>query len=130
MGPSGALRRLWLWGPVVAYVVLIFYLSSLSQIPWAGGFPDFLEHGAEYLGLALLVARALNDGFRRPLLPRRLLAAFLMCLVCAVADEIWQRFTPNRFSDYMDVLSDSGGAGLGLAALRLAQLILGREDAE
>ncbi len=129
MGPSGALRRLWLWGPVVAYVVLIFYLSSLSQIPWTSGYPDFLEHGAEYLGLALLVARALNDGLGRRVPPSRLMVAFLLCLACAVADEIWQRFTPNRFSDYMDVLSDSGGAALGLIVLRLGQLMVGREGA-
>jgi VanZ family protein len=119
MSPSGALHRLWLWGPVAAYVFIIFYLSSLSQIPWAGGFPDYVEHGAEYFGLALLVVRAVNDGLRRPVPPRRLLISFLLCVACAVADEIWQRFTPDRYSDYVDVLSDAAGAALGLAALLL-----------
>ncbi|MBI4169950.1 MAG: VanZ family protein [Acidobacteria bacterium] len=124
MRSPGAGHALWIWAPLVIYVVVIFYLSSLSQVPWSGLSPDYVSHAAEYFGLGLLVARALNDGLSRPVPPRRLLLAFILCVACGVADEIWQWFTPNRFADYVDVLSDACGAALGLAALHLGRGLL------
>lgn len=123
-------HALWVWGPLVVYVVGIFYLSSLSQVPLGGLTPDYLGHAAEYFGLGILVARALNDGLGQPVPPRRLVLAFALCVACGLADEMWQWFTPDRYSDYVDVLSDSCGAALGLAALHLGRgLLAGRESA-
>jgi len=123
------LRRFWLWGPVLAYVLLIFYLSSLSQIAWASDYPDYLEHSTEYLGLAVLTARALNGGLKRAVPGRTLLLAFLLCVGYAVSDEIHQKFVPNRFADVTDVMSDAVGAGAGLAALHLGRRLLDRGSA-
>jgi VanZ family protein len=124
--PAGLLRGLWIWGPVAAYVFIIFYLSSQSQIPWASPYPDYVGHTLEYAGLAVLVARALNDGLLRPVPPRRLGLSLLLCSSCGAADELYQRLTPDRFSDVLDLLSDAGGAALALAALWLLQRALGR----
>ena len=123
------LRAVWIWGPLLAYVVLIFYLSSLSQISWAAAYPDYVEHSTEYLGLAVLMARALNNGLSRPVPGRTLLLAFLLCLGYAISDEIHQKFVPNRFADVTDVMSDAAGAGAGLAALHLGRRLLDRGSA-
>jgi len=126
MPRSGVLRFLWIWGPLAAYVFLIFYLSSLSSIPWATWSPDYVSHFMEYCGLAILVARALNDGLDTPVPARRLALAFLLTITCAGLDETWQWFTPDRFADYRDVLSDAAGSAVGLATLHLARGLLAR----
>lgn len=129
MSSRGLLQALWIWGPLFGYVVLIYYLSSLSQIPWASRYPDYLEHAMEYLGLAVLTARALNGGLRRPVPPRTLALAFLLCVGYAISDEIHQMFVPDRFADVTDVLSDAAGAAAGLGALHLGRRLLGRAGA-
>jgi VanZ family protein len=121
MSRPGLLHLLWVWGPLLGYGGLIFYLSSQSQVTWAHIAPDYVDHALEYFGLALLFARALNDGLGTPVPNRRLLLAFLLCVGYGVADEIHQWFVPDRFADFMDVLSDATGAGLALGSLRLAQ---------
>ena len=124
-----ALRAIWIWGPLVAYCALIFYLSSLSQVPWASSYPDYLEHALEYLGLSIVTARALNGGLRSPLPTRTLAVALVVCLGYAILDEVHQYFVPNRFADVMDVLSDAAGAGLGLLGLQIGRWFLVRGDA-
>ena len=129
MSVRGALRALFLWGPLAAYLGIIFYLSSLSQVPWASAYPDYLEHGVEYLGLGVLTARALNRGLNRAIPPRTLVLAFVLCVGYAISDEIHQMFVPNRFADVTDVVSDAVGAGTGLLALRAGRRLLDRWSA-
>jgi len=114
------LRKAWIWGPLLAYLALIYHLSGLSRVPWAAAYPDYLEHACEYFGLSVLMARAFNDGLLRPVALRILVLSFLLCVAYAVSDEIHQMFVPDRFADYRDVLSDAFGAGLGLLVVRLA----------
>lgn len=121
MNRSSGMRRLSLWGPVAAYVALIFYLSGLSDLRLAALYPDHLLHAAEFFGLAILVARALNRGLLRPMTSRSLFLAFVLCALYAVSDEIHQMYVPNRFSELSDVLSDLAGAALGLVGLLLMQ---------
>ena len=115
------LHRMWIWGPVLAYLGLIFYLSGMSSVPWNITYPDYLMHAVEYFGLATLLARALNDGLRKPVQARVLLLSFTLCAVYAITDEVHQMFVPNRLADYRDVISDVVGAGAGLILLRSAQ---------
>jgi VanZ family protein len=119
-------HRLWIWGPAILYVGMIFYLSSQSYIPWASAAPDYVEHPVEYAGLAILVARALNDGLRRPLLLPLLLKALLLCILCGALDEIWQLWTPDRMSDVRDAMNDAIGAALGLGILLVGQRLVAR----
>lgn len=128
MSPRGIAHALWIWGPLLGYLVLIFYLSSLSRVPWAASYPDYVEHSIEYCGLAILTARALNNGFLRPVSPRMLLLAFVLCVAYAILDEIHQYFVPDRFADYHDVLSDALGAGVGIGALYVGRRLLARES--
>jgi VanZ family protein len=114
-------RRIWIWAPLLAYLSLIFYLSSRSQVPWAASYPDKLLHGFEYAGLAVLTARALNDGLVRRIPENRLGIVFVACVAYGISDEFHQYFVPGRSSDYRDVLADACGTAIILAVLWLGQ---------
>ena len=116
-----ALRRAWVWGPVAAYLGLIFHLSAQSSVGWATPYPDVFLHAAEYSVLGVLLARGLNDGLARALPDRRLVLTWFLCVIYAVSDEYHQAFVPGRSSDWRDVLSDAAGTAAGLALLSLAQ---------
>ena len=122
------LHHLWIWGPVLVYVAVIFYLSSMSYLPWGDIAPDYINHAVEYFGLSLLMARALNDGLTRPVPPRRLLITLSLCIAYAITDEVHQIFVPDRYADVRDVLSDAAGAGVGLGLVYLAHSVLPRRD--
>jgi len=123
------LHRAWIWGPVAAYLGLIYYLSSRSQVGWAAQYPDKILHMLEYMALALLLARGLNDGILKPIPARRLLLAWVLCLAYAMSDEIHQSFVPDRSSDWHDVAADAAGAALGLAAVAGAGHLMRRREA-
>jgi VanZ family protein len=123
------LRLVWLWGPVAFYLALILYLSSLPSIPWAGHTPDWANHGVEYFGLSILLARALNEGLDRPLPGRLAVLTFLLCVLYGTIDELYQSLTPDRFSDWRDVVYDAAGAAAGLLGLRAAGRFLPERDA-
>lgn len=125
-GPRGLRQVVVIWAPVLIYIAGIFYFSSLSSIPFAAAYPDYIEHGVEYFGLAVLVARALNSGLRQKVPLRVLVLAWALCVAYGATDELHQKFVPDRFADVSDVLSDSIGAGLGLVAVRLGQRLLMR----
>jgi len=114
-----ALRRIVVWGPLAAYLALIFYLSSRSSVGWAVSYPDKLLHFLEYGGLALLFARALNGGIRKPVPASRLLIAGSLALVYGLSDEFHQAFVPERTSDWHDVLADAVGAATVLVVVAL-----------
>ena len=120
-----ALRWVWVWGPVAAYLGLIFYLSGQSNVGWATPYPDVLLHAAEYSVLGVLLARGLNDGLARAVPDRRLVLTWVLCVAYAASDEYHQAFVPGRSSDWRDVLSDAAGTAAGLALL---SLVLDRLD--
>jgi VanZ family protein len=117
--PSRLLRILFLWAPPVAYLGLIFYLSSQSAVAWAAPYPDKLLHGLEYMALALLLARAWNGGLGRVPAVRLLLWTWVGCVVWAISDELHQSFVPGRDCEALDAVADATGAAIGLVALRL-----------
>lgn len=119
MTSRAALRRAWVWGPVAAYLGLIFYLSGQSSVGWATPYPDVLLHAAEYSVLGVLLARGLNDGLAGAVPDRRLVLTWVLCVIYAASDEYHQAFVPGRSSDWRDVLSDAAGTAAGLALLSL-----------
>ncbi|MDH5672593.1 MAG: VanZ family protein [Myxococcales bacterium] len=111
----GALRH---WWPPIAYMVLIWIGSSLSNPVSVESLPfrDKGVHALEYAILAVLLARALAGGPAR----RSPLKCALLALVLAVGwgylDELHQAFVPSRDASLLDVLADALGASLGSTA--------------
>jgi len=101
-----------LWAPVVIYMVAIFYASSLTNPPVPAN-TDKPIHWLAYLGLAVLVVRALAGG-----LPRRIslgvaAAAVAITIAYGATDEVHQLFVPGRTGDVYDLMADAAGALAG-----------------
>lgn len=127
------MRRASLWLPPLVYMAAIFHFSSeshplpmLTEHVW-----DKLLHTIEYVGLAVLLFRALDGeglGWRRS-------AILTVLLVSAygASDEWHQSFVPLRDSDVMDWLTDTLAGAIGAAACVVFQPAYtdqrkGRED--
>jgi VanZ family protein len=104
-----------LWGAVVLYMAAIFYMSALSNPPVPAG-ADKSLHGLAYLGLAILVLRALVGGLPKRIGIRVAVSAFLITVLYAATDEVHQMFVPGRMADVLDLFADAGGAFVGTAA--------------
>jgi VanZ family protein len=109
-------RRIGTWGPVLAWMALIFILSAQSQLPtpqeyWLDVLVEKSAHTFEFAVLAALLSRALAGG-RSPSW-RVLGTAVLLAWLYAVLDEWHQSFVPGRSADWHDVVFDWLGAVLG-----------------
>lgn len=108
------------WGPVLAWMALIFLLSAQSQLPTpAQRWLDFvLEKGAHFIEYAVLGA-LLFRAFAQAQLGRRyaLVLAVLMAWAYALSDELHQMYVPGRQADWLDILFDWGGALVGAAVV-------------
>lgn len=93
----------------------IFYVSSLSDPPIPAG-TDKPLHGVAYLGLAVVVVRAVAGGLGRRIDVWTAAMATLIAVGYAMTDELHQMFVPGRFADVRDLLADAGGAIAGVAA--------------
>lgn len=118
--PTRAVTRLasacWLWGPVVAAMVVIFVLSSMSDPPAPDRVSDKLLHTAGYAALALVTVRATSGGRLAGLTPRSAVGAWAIATAYGASDELHQRFVPGRSAELADLGADGLGAALGLAA--------------
>jgi VanZ family protein len=134
-----ALHLLARWSPVVAWMAVIWTLSSggfggertggLFLPLLAKLFPDLspavlealhvglrkLAHFAEYLVLSVLLHRALHAGPRWS--PRAAATAIVVAALYAAADEVHQSFVPGRTASAADWLVDVAGAAGGQAWL-------------
>jgi VanZ family protein len=93
----------------------IFSVSSVPGPPTPGG-SDKLLHVLAYLGLAVVVVRALAGG-----LPRRIglaiaVTALLITIGYGATDEVHQRFVPGRSGEVYDFVADAAGALAGTIA--------------
>jgi VanZ family protein len=112
------MRALSLWGPVALYMAGLFYLSSLPVLPAASLTPDWTQHLIAYAGLALVTLRATAGGRWSAVGARALVLAWIIAALYGVSDEFHQAFVPSRAADVRDVIADSVGAALALAAAR------------
>ena len=109
------------WLPSMLWMALLFYLSSLPQLP---GPEEILTiqvirktgHALVFAILCALNRRAL----KRTANPKHLTFwAWALTTLYAITDEIHQGFVPGRNATLRDVLIDATGAAL--AALLLSQ---------
>jgi VanZ family protein len=110
-------RPRYLWLPVLAYMAVIFALSSISQVPPLPGGGDKNLHALLYGGLAVLLVRAIVGGFRRRVTMGAVLATVAIAAAYGVSDEIHQYFVPLRQADMMDVVADATGAAIAALGL-------------
>ena len=96
------------WLPVFLWAVVIFALSSISQITVAEFFLwDFaakkVAHLAEYAVLYALFLRATEKNW---------VLSFALTMIYAVTDEIHQSFVPGRNAAVYDLAFDFSGAAI------------------
>jgi VanZ family protein len=106
-----------LWGPVIAWCGVIFYLSHIPNLRITREWWDFplrkAAHMVEYGILARLLARAFagSTSWSR----KKIFAVSLaLAILYAASDEAHQLFVPGRHGTPRDVLIDSAGAWLAL----------------
>ena len=90
-------------------------MSALSDPPVPAG-TDKPLHGLTYLGLVIVVLRAVVGSLPRRIDMRVAIIAFLIAVAYAAIDEVHQMFIPGRTADVFDLLADAGGAMVGTAA--------------
>lgn len=108
--------RLGLWGPVIIYMAVIFFVSSLSDPPLPEGLSDKGAHWLGYVGLAGTIVRALAGGWPRRITARVAAVAALIATAYGITDEFHQMFVPGRFADINDLGADAIGAVAGASA--------------
>jgi VanZ family protein len=120
-----AIRRAVLWVPVVAYMAVIFYLSSesdplpqLTAAVW-----DKALHFVEFAGLAVLLGRAFLGEGSSP--ARAVLAAIAVASLYAASDEVHQIWVQGRDPAFRDWLAGTTGSVAGAVLYVLAAARLG-----
>lgn len=103
-----------LWGPFVAALVGVFWLSSLSRVPGANHYWDKMLHAVGYSVLGVLALRAFHGGFER-LRPEPTLYAALAVILWGISDEFHQSFVPGRDASPWDVFADAVGFVLAVS---------------
>ena len=109
-------RPIGLWAPVVMYMAVIFYVSSLHEAPLPPGIADKPAHSIGYLGLGVVVVRALTRGLPTRVRWGPMLAALAICVAYGASDEFHQSFVPGRSADVRDLVADAIGAFGGIIA--------------
>ena len=109
-------RPLFLWGPVIAYMGLIFYISSLHEAPLPQGMSDKSAHWLGYTGFGVTIVRALARGLPRRISMRTAIGAVVIAVVYGASDEFHQTFVTGRSAELADLAADALGATAGAAA--------------
>lgn len=103
---------LFYWLPVLAYMVMVLYLSSRSRLP--GGVVlmppyDKIAHFAQYFVLGLLIGRASRASLPHARGARPWLLGMIVGLAVGAGDERLQASVPGRFCSTTDFLADAAG---------------------
>ena len=112
-----------LWGPVIAWCGLIFFLSHrpvpepLSESQTFHGI-DIIYHILAYTPLAFLVYRA----------QKNFLVSLIFVALYGLSDEIHQYFLPYRSFEVVDLISDVCGGFLGSYIGRKMNIIFKEND--
>ncbi len=123
-------RFLFLWGPALAHMALIFWASSipkLGRLP--GDISDHTAHFAAYAVLGALVVRALAAGRWAGITRGRAALAWGLSVAYGATDELHQWFVPGRFSAVDDLVADALGAGAAVALIGATAAVIGRQRA-
>jgi len=103
-------QRLWLWLPVILYMVGLFVGSSLPEAPMTETVPDVSLHEIGYFGLTLLLVRALAKERWSGVTVFAVLVAFAIAVGYGASLEWQQSFIPTRQADMRDLRANALGA--------------------
>jgi VanZ family protein len=111
------------WLPVVAWMAVIFALSSISGLRVSDDAEvdrpfRVVAHLGSYALLAALSLHAMAG--LRPPRTRQLIVAYAISLLFGISDEIHQAFVPDRTGRLDDLAIDAVGAAVGLLVGYLA----------
>jgi len=109
--------RVRLWAPVAVYMAAIFYVSSLPQLPMPPG-GDKPWHLLAYVGLGVVVVRAVAGGLPAPIGWRVAMTAIVIGVGYAMTDELHQMFVPGRTAQLTDLVADVIGVCIGVVICR------------
>jgi VanZ family protein len=93
-------------------MAVIFYFSSLPNVPLPSGFSDKVSHLIAYFGFGVVVVRAFAGGLRRRFAWTVAVAAIVFCAAYGASDEFHQVFVPGRSADIRDLFADAIGGAL------------------
>jgi len=118
------IRLVFGWAPLAVWLAAIWWQSSRSGGPapidqGAWFVVTSLGHVVEYAGLGFLGGRLLVDRSPR----WAWFAAWTLCLLWGISDELHQSFVPGRDVDLWDVGVDGVSAAAGLLACRLLRRV-------
>lgn len=116
-----AVRFLAYWLPAMAYMGVLFWLSSRERgldLRRLGlwGLSDKWQHIVAYSVLGLLLFRGFHADLRFPTLAA-VLCGTLAAVAYGVFDEMHQGFVPGRDMDHRDVVADLVGSLAGATML-------------
>ena len=123
---------IWLWTPVVIWMGIIFYASSISgqDVP-SIDIPniDKLFHFVEYLALGYLLARAFFNSAAKPDYKHIFIASAAIAFLYGASDEFHQLFVSQRSCDAIDLIFDlAGGCAGAWISLYKENLPTGRQE--
>lgn len=118
-------RALWVWAPVVLLLALIYFLSSLSEIPAPpGGMSYTGVHAVVYGVLGIFVLRAAAGARWSGVTARRVAIAVVVTGVYGATDEFHQLFVAGRSAESRDLIADVVGAGVGTGLVWAWSIVL------
>jgi VanZ family protein len=118
-----------LWGPVILQMAVIFGASSLSDPgPLPGGMSDKGGHLIGYVILSVFLLRALSGGRMAGVTWRAVLLSIVATTLYGASDEFHQSFVPGRSPDVFDLMADAGGACIGALAGVVLRILTGRRS--
>lgn len=110
--------------PLFLYLLLIFFLSSISRYPeeisWVFSFDKCL-HTIEYYLLGYLLMRVLVTSPHRAFSGAPVAFLIIFGTLYALGDEWHQSFVPGRYASGFDLLFDSSGVVLAAFTYRLVR---------
>ena len=112
-------RRIWLWGPAVLQMTVIFILSSQSD-PLPDAIPDVVGHFAGYAILGALVTRAIAAAAWSGVTAGAAGRAWIVSAIYGVTDEYHQSFVAGRTPSAIDWIADAAGAAAAVVAIVVA----------
>ena len=120
---AALIRRLDPWGPPLALMALIFFLSAQQDLSSGLGTLDLVGRKFVHAGIFGLLCFLLWRAFAPSLSPRTALTvAFGVTVAYAVSDELHQTVVPTRSGSPVDVAIDTVGAAAVALAIRARAL--------